>query len=63
MGKRNMEKLASTAKIPTRYHLTISELGRLADVSREHCMLDAVIMAFQFGFVQGGKCQKRKARA
>lgn len=64
MGKRNMEKLAATAKIPTRYHMTYDEVVRLMDMcTTAQGRFDAVVMAFQFGFAQGRNCEKRKARA
>ena len=63
MAKRDIKKMAETAKIPSRYVLSFDELDELLQLIEDKGRYTAIMTAFNAGFVAGGRAEKRKARA
>lgn len=63
MAKYSMEETVERTKdkIPTVYHLDLDQMTKLYEMSRRGDALDALIMAFEFGFAKGTRAHKNKS--
>lgn len=58
--KRDMEKIAKSAKIPIAYEITCGEVERLWGMACTGKPFEAFAIAFQYGFALALRMMKRK---
>ena len=62
--KRNMEQIAKSAVINTNYEVSSKELLRLIEMAKSGTdgAWDALVIAFKYGYVLGGRAEKKAAK-
>ena len=60
MPRRDLIKTANkvTGCIPYQYDLTIEEMRQLDDIAREQDIYEAIMLAFNYGYVVGHRITK-----
>lgn len=61
MADCNIQKTVQRAKgkIPFYYELSFNEMCQIADICKDRGLLEAVMVAFDFGFIRGTRAKAR----